>query len=506
MGDLVTKESPEYTVVIVDDKTTYHINPILISIEMSENENEMAQKAVLSIDNVQIDGKWTTSIFHVRQRVFIYANDGEKKDEVFRGFIWTTDYTSSNSERDFKLICFDDLIYFNESEDYIYVSSGKKTEDILKKIAGDWGVKFKYDYKSITHEKLAVKGTLSNIFMEDLLDKVRDKTGKKYVIRMEKDTLHVVTVGENKTIYQILSKANACETRTEETMDGMITKVIIFGKQGEGTRAPVEATVEGNAKKYGTLQKVVSKNEGSSLADAKKEAEKLVYLHKYPFFNYEVVAPDIPWLRKGDVVYINAGGIYQKYLIIKSISRRISNKEGARMVLQLNDGVVREYQSQHLSGTISSETPKQDAATGGASSGGGTINDGKVSASQQAVINAAYSTPSAGYNMCAKWVTWVFSKVGISIGDNGNDMTNAYCHSSNRSQLKPGMIIGCVRSPFGSAGAMYGHIAVYVGNNTVLSCELGNVARYSVDGFISTYGPPGGSQVRWGWAGNRPLS
>lgn len=135
---------------------------------------------------------------------------------------------------------------------------------------------------------------------------------------------------------------------------------------------------------------------------------------------------------------------------------------------------------------------------------GGTVSDGTVSASQQSLINAAYSTPSAGYNLCATWVTNVFSKIGISIYGNGNDMTAAYCHSTNLSDLKPGMIIGCIRSPFGSAGYAYGHIAIYVGNDTVLSSELGTVARYSVDSFINTYGQI--SQVSWGWAGNVPLN
>lgn len=139
-----------------------------------------------------------------------------------------------------------------------------------------------------------------------------------------------------------------------------------------------------------------------------------------------------------------------------------------------------------------------------ASAGGGTVSDGSVSASQQSLINAAYSTPSAGYNLCATWVTNVFRKIGINIGGNGNDMTAAYCHSTNLSDLKPGMIIGCIRSPFGSAGYAFGHIAIYVGNDTVLSSELGTVAHYTVNSFSSTYGAI--SQVSWGWAGNVPLA
>lgn len=489
--------NPKYTVLIKNDKTTYDITPVMVSLDLSEQEDQMAQKAVITIMNTLIGKTWSTSVLQAGQRVYIYADDGEIRDEVFNGVLWKKNYASSNSTREFKLTCYDFLIYFQESEVYYYYPAGKKTEDVLKHITESWGVKFKYDYESVEHEKLLLKGTLSNVFMADMLNKVRNKTGKKYVIRMEKDTLHVVEVGINKKVYQILSGKNAVETKTQQSMEGMTTRIVIFGKQGEGARAPVEATVEGNVEKYGTIQKVHGRNESASLEDAKKEAETLVNMGKWPFMDYEVTnCPDIPWLRKGDVVYINAGGIYQSHLMIKSISRSISNK-GATMHLTLDNGVPREYQTSALTSSIASES--KENTSGGA---GGTINDGPVSASQQAVINAAYSTPSAGYNLCATWVTWVFNKVGIHIGGNGNDMTRAYCHSSNRADLKPGMIIGCIHSPFGSAGAMYGHIAVYVGNNTVLSCELGTVARYTVDNFISTYG----GNVTWGWADGIPLS
>ena len=138
MDELITKESPKYTVIIIDGDTTYYINPMLISIELSENENEMAQKAVLTVDNIQINNVWSTSIFHVRQRVFIYADDGVNKDEVFRGYIWETGYTSSNTTRDFVLTCYDDLVFLIKSEDYVYMSSGKETKDIFEKIGEDF--------------------------------------------------------------------------------------------------------------------------------------------------------------------------------------------------------------------------------------------------------------------------------------------------------------------------------------------------------------------------------
>ena len=97
--------------------------------------------------------------------------------------------------------------------------------------------------------------------------------------------------------------------------EGVITKVVFQGKEGTDTRPAVEAEVSENTDKFGTLQKVVNRNESASLEDAKKEAQAMLDMFKNPFWEYEVEAPDIPWIRKGDKVYINAGDIYQLYLI-----------------------------------------------------------------------------------------------------------------------------------------------------------------------------------------------
>lgn len=498
------KGNPTYTAKIVANGTTYDISQAITDIDCTDQDSQMAQKYVITIVNVLIGKTWSTNVIEAGQRIFIYADDGDGPKEVMRGVIWEKNYTSSNSEREFKLTCYDSLIYFQESEVYYFYPSGKSTKDILQGICNQWGVNLAYNYETITHEKLVLKGTLSNVIMQNLLDKVRDQTGKRYVLKMVEDTLHVDTVGENTKIYQFNSGQNVVRTTTSQTMQGMITRIVIFGKQGEGSRAPVEATVEEHVEEYGTLQKVYGRTESSSLEDAKKEADKIVCMNKWPFWEYEIEAPDVPWIRKGDVVYINAGDIYQKFLIVKSVSRRINNN-GAVINLTLDDGKVKEYNASALTSTISNEvkTSTGDGDWDVTLGVNGVPTDGSVNASQQAVINAAYSTGSTGYSLCAAWVTNVFNKVGIGTWGNGCDMVRNYCPYSV-DQIKPGMIIGAVSCNTGWAGLKWGHIAIYVGNNTILSSELDTVARYTLQRFNNVYGTVTG--LRCGWAGNIPLA
>ena len=128
-----------------------------------------------------------------------------------------------------------------------------------------------------------------------------------------------------------------------------------------------------------------------------------------------------------------------------------------------------------------------------------------ASARQQTVVNMAYAIPSPGQGWCAAWVTNVFRAAGVGyFGGNACDMCRSWCHSSNRNDLKVGMIIADVSHPgTGSAGLTYGHVGIYIGNNKVMSNE-GPITVKSLDSFIRFYGA--GTGCKWGWIGGIDLS
>lgn len=138
------------------------------------------------------------------------------------------------------------------------------------------------------------------------------------------------------------------------------------------------------------------------------------------------------------------------------------------------------------------------------SGAGGTINDGSLSGSQQAVISAAYATPSPGYSYCAGWVTNVFQNAGIGyFGGNACDMYNSWCTSSNLDDLKPGMIIAVSTHNLDAAGRDYGHVGIYIGNGQVMD-NIGPIRTVDVNQWIQTFS--GVVPAKWGWIGNIALS
>ena len=311
-------QCPEYKVAIIDlNGTRYDVTPALVDLMLSEKEGEIAQKANITIANVQVDGKNLTSIVQVKCRVFVYADTGEKSAEVFRGFVWERPYRS-DKEKLLSLVCYDNLIYFQKSEDYQYFSAGLSTASICNTLCSKWGVKLQYKTDSITHPKLPLRGRLSDIFLEDLLAEVKKKKGTKSVMRSIQDVIHIDKFGSNSEVYQFTRRegGNTLFTQSSVSMDNMVTKVIILGKEDANDRAPVSATVIGNTAAYGTLQRVLTATTGTSLADAKAEANELLKENGKPERNFSISAVDIPWLRKGDKINVKAGDMVGDFYVL----------------------------------------------------------------------------------------------------------------------------------------------------------------------------------------------
>lgn len=323
-----SQNNPIYSVFLIVGTDKYEITPAVISISMSNQDKQVAQSVTLTLANVKATAEKTLcQLLQVRQRVFIYANDGKRKDEVFRGWTWTKYHDQDNEQNTLQVKCYDNLIYLQESQDSLFFGKGNSTTTIMSKICDNWGIKLNYKYSSITHEKLVLRGTLTDIIKSDILDKVKARTGTKYVVTSQQDVMTVAPEGSNATVYSVTQKNNAVLARYETTMDGMTTQVKILGNAGSGGgQVPVLATVSGDTAQYGTLQKLASKDKEKSLADAKKEAQNTIDEDGSPHKEYVVTAIDIPWIIKGDKVYVEAGHITGQDLIVAGLERDISNK------------------------------------------------------------------------------------------------------------------------------------------------------------------------------------
>ncbi len=153
---------------------------------------------------------------------------------------------------------------------------------------------------------------------------------------------------------------------------------------------------------------------------------------------------------------------------------------------------------------MAAERAAQEAAAAAAARAGyrvvdvtGELIESGATGSQQAVVAACYATPSPGSGLCAMWVSQVFANAGYGYAyGNANDMCNAYCYSSDKGELKPGMIIAVSTHAGTTAGRIYGHIGIYVGGGMVMH-NVGYIETMPLDTWISAYGTT--VTPRWGW-------
>jgi vacuolar-type H+-ATPase subunit H len=266
--------NPIYSVIISKDNVSYDITNALVSLEHSEQEKQIAASASMSLYDVDVDGTKLSSIISPGIFVVITADDGEKKGEVFRGYVWDISPKESMEDSEFSIKCYDQLIYWQESEDALYFPSGKPSQTIIESIAKQWGIQIDYKYYGLNHGALALRGCIADFITADILDHVQKYFGLRYVIRCEGGKVVIKPIPSNTTAYTIEVGNNASEVRRYISMNGLITQVKIATTDEE--QSFIEGTISGETDKYGTLQKVFTRDEDMTLPDAKKEAENII--------------------------------------------------------------------------------------------------------------------------------------------------------------------------------------------------------------------------------------
>lgn len=124
-----------------------------------------------------------------------------------------------------------------------------------------------------------------------------------------------------------------------------------------------------------------------------------------------------------------------------------------------------------------------------------------ASEAQQAVVAACKKTGSPGAGLCAMWCSMVYQAAGLGYpGGNANDMYAKYCSSSNKSDLKVGMLIAVSTHPHTTAGRIYGHVGIYIGDGLVMD-NIGYIRTIGVNEWISYYSST--VPARWGFANSQ---
>ena len=307
-----------YSVIaVLSTGAQVNLEGVAENIAWEENEKELSVRANLTLRDVPYDGGRLSAVLSLCTVMYIYYDAGDGRKEAFRGTVWEWEHSQIHDD-EIVLTCYDMLYYLQKSTDSKYYEKGKSTSAICSDILSSWGVTMgTFSGPSITHEKTLYKNKTISTMLSETIDTARKQSSTKGVIRAREGKCEIVKQGANEDIWAFSADTNLVAAKDRYSMTGLVTRVVVVGKDDKQGRPKVEATLNGKTE-YGILQQVKSRG-STKLADAKKEAQELLDEKGTPERTITLQSPDAPWIRKGDRIHVTTDNV-NGYFYVKSIS------------------------------------------------------------------------------------------------------------------------------------------------------------------------------------------
>lgn len=297
-----------------------------------DNDGELAVRLEADFHNAKAsDGKRLHQQLPLGGRLFLYSDWGAGKKEVFRGTIFNWLY-KENPLGTILITAYDPL-YYLKSKDDRYYKANTTAKAIIVDIAKAWGIPLgTVQGPNVALAKQIFRGNALKDMISDVLKQAKKRGAGKYVVRSKLGKLDVVRPGQNSPVYHFGEDCNVTMMEDQQDIESLVTRVKIIGAEDKEGRAPVRATKDGRTE-FGVLQDLIYERQYDNLSAAKKAADEILDEYGKPRKKRKVIAPDLPFLRKGDMVHITAGTL-NGYYIASSITRKL---KGRTMTLEVDD-------------------------------------------------------------------------------------------------------------------------------------------------------------------------
>lgn len=306
----------QYRFVVMDESgNQYNIKDYVENLGWEQGDGELATRISFTTKNEESAKGLISSVVKLGCLVGIFATTSNINEEVARGYLIDWKPTVSSESDKFEGKCYDSLYNLQESQDNIYYSSGIDTKTAIIQIFDDWEIPLgAYEGPSETHAKLAYKSEALSDVIIDILEDAYKMGGNKCVVQDRGGKVYVLPYANNKTVYHF-AVDNSKSMSHKRSTAGMITRVKIIGQEDDDGRSSVEAVMNGDTK-FGIRQKIVTRGTDDSLEDAKTSAQEILDTKGIIQEDITVQAPDIPFVKKGDLVHVTIGSMNGYYYVI----------------------------------------------------------------------------------------------------------------------------------------------------------------------------------------------
>jgi hypothetical protein len=320
-----------YEVIVITEKSVQlNITQAVEQLGWEEGEDELAMKISFEMYNASYNGSKLSSLIKIGCIAAVKASWGSGKGIVAMGSVVECERTDTKSDAIYNVVAYDNLYSMQKSQDNIYFAKGKGTKSALTSIFSSWGITLSsYTGPNVSHSKILYKNSYLGDIVRGILDEAKKKGGCKAIVRSTENKVSIVAVGSNKTVYHFEGD-NSVSSKHKMSITNLVTRVKIVSSEKKEGAPKVEATVDGKTS-YGIFQRIVNHASSDSLSDAKKTAQEMIDENGSPEETSTVQAPDVPPVRKGDLVSLKVGAL-SGFFVILSIQH---NADDGKMTMQV---------------------------------------------------------------------------------------------------------------------------------------------------------------------------
>lgn len=330
----------EYKLILMTENgKQYDISGLVHNLGWEELKKELAARITFTAKNDKTSKGRLSSLAKPGCYVgLLYSYKGGKSAEAVRGKIIEWNPSAKLSSENLKIKAYDDLYDMQESQDDIYFSSGIGTKSAISKIFSSWKIPLgKYTGPDVTHGKLRYNNEKLGTAVVKILEEAKKKGGSEAFVRAVKGKAQVLSYGGNEKVYHFEENVHLTSIFHKVSTAGMVTRVKVLGEEDDDDRRPVEATVDGKTK-YGIRQKTYTRGSDESLDDAKKAAKDILSEDGVPDEEITIKSPDVPVVRKGDMIHLKASTISTGYYNVLSI---IHDCDEMEMTMTIKKAVIK---------------------------------------------------------------------------------------------------------------------------------------------------------------------
>lgn len=303
---------------VTADGVKLHLDDVTRELDWEEQPEELAVRLTATIQNVQrSNGRWLHQLLPLGGKIFLHADIGSGMAEIFRGTIFRNQYRTDPLGY-FTLTAYDSLIYLARSQDDRIYSAGTHAKTIIEDIAKAWQIPLgRIDGPNEALSKQVFRSQRLSQMISTVLDEAKKRGSGKYIVRSIQDKIDVIRPGQNASVFCFTSD-NVANVDDTQHIEELVTRVKIVGTAKDGERRPIIATMDGSTE-FGVLQELVHQEQYDTPAAARKAAQEMLRERGKPKKERKFTAPDVPTLRRGDKIYLNAGTL-TGYFIVSGVS------------------------------------------------------------------------------------------------------------------------------------------------------------------------------------------